>query len=213
MKNLIFKTHLLALFLLLANCALSPLSDPITPKTLGKGNQSHSITAGYPYVGYVYTMGVSDSVDLGLQMESQIKGFTMGARLVLQATEYSETEWSGSLLTGAGLTTEGSYVYGGMIWGRKYGFYELALTPRINYTNISRDIDDDVTLDFKDYYSINLTEQGDYFHASLGISNTFWFRPDFGFSLVLSGAYLFPWVGSTDSGFLAPYGGIGLTFL
>lgn len=200
------------LFCILCSCAFAPLSDPITPQTLGKGNQSHNITAGYPYVGYVYNYGVSESLDLGLQFESQIKGFAMGARLILEANEYEEGQWNGALLAGAGLTTEGSYVYGGMIWGRKWGFYELALTPRINFTNISREIDADVTADFADYYSLELREQGNYFYTSLSLANTFWFRPTFGFSIIISGAYVLPWVGSTDSGFLAPYGGIGLTF-
>ncbi len=196
----------------LANCAFAPLTDPISPQTIGKGNQSQQIAAGYPYLGYVYTMGVGETFDLGLQMESQIKGFSMGARILLQATDYSETEWSGSLLGGAGLTTEGSYVYGGMVWGRKFGFYELTLTPRLNYTNISRDIDEDVTEDFQDLYSLRFTEKGDYFYASLSVANTFWFRPSFGFTLTIGGAYLFPWIDSVDSSFVAPYGGIGLIF-
>lgn len=72
----------------LANCAFAPLSDPITPETLGKGNQSHTLTAGYPYVGYTFTTGVTDSFDVGLQMESQVLGFTMGARAMLEATDY-----------------------------------------------------------------------------------------------------------------------------
>ncbi len=196
----------------LTNCSFAPLSDPVSPQTLGKGNQSHSTTAGYPYIGYVYTMGVGETFDLGLQMESQIKGFSMGARILLQATEYSEDQWSGSLLGGGGLTTQGAYGYGGMVWGRKYGFYELALVPRFNYTNISRDIDAEVAQDFEDLYSLQLTETGDYYYASLTVSNTFWFRPTFGFSLTLGGAYIFPWGDSGDSKFVAPYGGLGMIF-
>jgi hypothetical protein len=210
-----FKALKISFYLVLAgflsSCAMAPFSDPVTPQTLGKGNQSHSITAGYPYVGYVYTMGVSDTFDLGLQMESQIKGFAMGTRLMIEATEYSETEWSGSLLGGAGLTTEGSYVYGGMVWGRKFGFYEITLVPRFNYTNISRDVDPEVTQDFRDLYSVQFDTKGDYFYTSLTWANTFWFRPSFGFTLSVSGAYLFPWIDSKESKFLAPYGGLGIT--
>lgn len=211
-----FRTHRFVLLILLlasltSGCALAPFSDPISPKTLGKGNQSHSITAGYPYIGYVYTMGVGENVDLGLQMESQIKGFSMGSRLMIMASEYAEDQWSSALLGGAGLTTEGAYVYGGMVWGRKFGFYELTFVPRFNYTNISRDIDEEVHRDFEDLYSINFTEQGDYYYTSLTVNNTFWFRPTFGFSLTIGGAYLFPWGDSKDSKFAAPYGGLGLT--
>lgn len=196
----------------LANCAVAPFSDPVTPQTLGKGNQSHSITAGYPYIGYVFNMGVSDTFDAGLQLESQIGGFDMGVRLMLQATDYNENQWSGSLLTGAGLTTEGSYVYGGMVWGRRFGFYELTFVPRFNYTNVSGDIDAEVTTDVQDIYSITFDQSGDYFYTTLTISNTFWFRPTFGFSLTIGGAYLFPWGDASDNGFIAPYGGIGLIF-
>jgi hypothetical protein len=204
--------NLLLLSAVLTNCAFAPLSDPVTPQTLGKGNQSHSLTVGYPYVGYVYTMGVGDTFDLGLQMESQIKGFSMGSRIMIQATDYAEDQWSGSLLAGGGLTTQGAYGYGGMVWGRRFGFYELTFVPRFNYTNISRDPEADVIEDFEDLYSIRFTETGDYYYASLTISNTFWFRPSFGFSLVLGGAYIFPWGDSGDSKFVAPYGGIGMTF-
>ncbi len=205
---------LLSLFsiLILANCAVAPFSDPVTPQTLGKGNDSHSMTAGYPYVGYTYTVGVSDKFDLGLQMESQVKGFTMGARIMLEATDYAEDQWSGSLLGGAGLTTEGAYVYGGMVWGRRFGFYELTLVPRFNYTNISRDIDAEIVVDAQDLYSIQFDQKGDYFYPTLTISNTFWFRPTFGFSLTIGGAYLLPWGDASDDGFIAPYGGIGLIF-
>lgn len=209
----VFWSFVFVFFLMgLSNCAVAPFSDPITPQTLGKGNESHSVTAGYPYIGYVYTMGLSETFDLGLQMESQIKGVTMGVRMMLEATEYAEDEWSGSLLAGAGLTSQGSYVYGGMVWGRKFGFYEIALIPRFNYTNISREVDEDVTRDFYDFYSIRFSEQGNYYYPSLTVANTFWFRPSFGFTLSISGAYLLPWVDSTDYGFIAPYGGIGLTF-
>lgn len=220
MKKLYFKLQIyrtLPLVILLSiaflgGCALAPFSDPITPETLGKGNQSHSITAGYPYIGYTHTIGVAETVDLGLQMESQIKGFSMGSRLMIRATDYAENSWSGSLLGGAGLTTEGAYIYGGMVWGRKFGFYELTLVPRFNYTNISRDIKEEVRRDFEELYSIDFSEKGDYFYTTLTVHNTFWFRPTFGFSLSIGGAYLFPWGDSRDSKFTAPYGGIGLIF-
>jgi hypothetical protein len=212
-SNFNFKLLMAASMLVtLANCAFAPLSDPITPQTLGKGNQSHSLTAGYPYFGYTFTTGVSDTFDVGLQMESQVKGFTMGARAMLEATDYVEGQWNMSLLTGAGLTTEGSYVFLGTVHGKKFGFYELSFVPRFNFLNITDAFDEDIVQDADDQYSLAIDTSGEYYYLSLSVANTFWFRPTFGLSLIVAGAYVLPWSGSSDSGFVAPYGGIALNF-
>lgn len=204
------KILILTSLLFLMACAVTPLSDPITAKNLGRGNSAHGITIGYPFVGYTFNYGVTDSLDVGLQSEYQTSGLAFGTRLMLKAFEYDEAAWNMSLLSGVGLSTSGHYVYGGVILSKKYGIYELAIIPRMNFFEINRDLDSEDIENINDNFSFEVEKDGKFYFLSLGLANTFWLRENFGFTLTVNGAYLFPWK-SGDNGFAA-YGGIGFLF-
>lgn len=131
MKNL-----LLLVLLVVQGCAVAPLSNHISARTNGKGESL--LSAGSVLKvgdsGWLpslkYSIGLSDSFDLGFQYEV-IEYGAWGKYAILNQPE----GLSFAALAGAGLGLEGHYFYLGPVVSHKWDWFEPYFITRFNYVS------------------------------------------------------------------------------
>lgn len=187
------KKIILSIFtvVVLSGCAVAPLTEEHTARTLGKDNHEWAFGLGYYYYSAAYTRGVTKRLDIGAIAEIQFLSVLAGvkAKYVL-AGDPEKSPFSAVI--GAGIGSYSKYGYLGLVKSfRVTPRYELALSSRVNVfnwdfnTQEDQDDADDFTHDF--IGGVFDLVNGTHTYVSVDISNTYWFTPKFGTTLSVGG--------------------------
>lgn len=107
-------------FLFLSACAVGPLMDHESARTVGAG--AADLVGGYGMAGFVgkFNYGLSDRWDLGLQWES----LSMGVRIKYGIIDNQSKGWSLAAAAGTGFSAGGSHYYGDLMGSYLFGTWE-----------------------------------------------------------------------------------------
>jgi hypothetical protein len=180
------------LFLMFLNgCALGPLVQHETARTVGANH--HELAFGGGVAGFVgkWNYGLTDQLDIGLQIES----LSVGARGKYALWNQLEG-FSIAAALGAGVSVEGSHYYGDLMMSYKTGALEPYNTLRLVHAkNDPNSTIEPGSLRFK------LTEsEYDYAHYILGVR--YWLTPQWLFSVEASTIFALPASVSIDRNFI-----------
>lgn len=182
MKNKYLLLYILPTMLFLQSCALAPLSNDYTARSLGKANWGINgggsfITAGGGATGGGYlrlNRGITDDFDIGGVAEINTNDISAGitAKYALINKAYGLSMAVDSSLGALGSAGgNGFYIYGGPIISYKTHWLEPYLVIRYNYVHINEQKDD--------LYGTTIPAFGfSYIYYTLG--NTFWLTNKFG---------------------------------
>ncbi len=167
-----------ALLTVFTGCAVAPLSNHTTARTLGKGNSSldagSTIGAGrQPWIPTLkYSLGLNDNLDFGASYEV----ISIGLWGKYAFINRKDTGFSLAALGGAGFSNTGEYLYLGPIFSYKTKHFEPFFISRFNYVRFEG-------------YSSDLTSIGElsfsngtYRYLQNTVGNMFWFVDWFAFS-------------------------------
>ena len=177
----------LALFICLLNfvgCVLTPLTEPYTARSLGKGKNEWAFSGGGGYVSVTYTKGVRDNLDISGLVENQAIDSLYAGQLKWQLNS-KDSKVPFALFTGLGFKSNADFVYLGPIQSFEFGQrYILSLNARINYLNWGG-IESGLNKNDGDLF-FDPDVDGDYTYVSTNLSNTFWFTQKFGGTLSIT---------------------------
>ena len=177
MKNLFNKT-LVMCSLLLTGCAVGPLVNHETGRTVGKHNSE--LVGGYGRAGYVakWSFGLGEDVDFGVQFES----LSIGIRLKYAFVNNHQGGWSFAGAIGAGDSLGGSHYYGDVIGSYLTGNWEPYGSVRIVHVKM-----DPLEFKDKDTGSMNFTiNVGNYDYGQVMAGTRYWFTQNWLFSAEMS---------------------------
>jgi hypothetical protein len=132
----IFRALLAAVLLLASGCAVAPLSSHTSARTNGDGQSllSAGTTIGVGNTGWVpsvrYSLGLSDSFDLGFQYEVVEYGVSGKYNFLGNGEGFSLAG-----LAGTGLSFDGFYAFVGPVVSWKIGIFEPYFVERLNYVD------------------------------------------------------------------------------
>lgn len=191
MKN---RIHFLLLAFLLSGCAVGPLVNHETARTLGKAN--NEVVAGYGSAGYVlkWNFGLAEKWDIGLHWES----LSIGLRAKHSFLLNNETGWSLAVALGTGSSIGGSHYYGDLMASHLSGAWEPYATFRA--VKVKTD-----PLEFKDEDTGETDFKIDSENFSYGqfmAGTRYWFSPKWLLSLEASTLFAISDSVKIDSGLL-----------
>jgi hypothetical protein len=107
MKTPLLVSISIYILMMSAGCAFGPITAHETARTVGEGH--HEFAAGYGQTGGVvkWSYGLSENLDLGLQIES----LSQGARIKYAFINNQSYGWSLASAVGAGVSWGGNHQY------------------------------------------------------------------------------------------------------
>ena len=186
----IIQPVVLLFFLITSACAIAPLTEEHTAKTLGKGGNEWAIQGGMgSSVGY--KRGVTDRLDVGILLEYQYQ--TLGSLMALTGKYMiNDSSTPTSLIANVGFGTGSTFGSLGLIQDAvKRKNYLLSFNARYNVFNWDLSDSDDEE-DAEDFLSdvINGALEsisGTFQYASVNMANTYYFDSKAGVTLNLGG--------------------------
>lgn len=154
---------------------VGPLVVHETARSVGRHNSEIVFGAGQTGGVLKYSFGLTESVDLGFQLETQ----AIGVRLKYAILNQRENGLSIALAGGLGSSTGGSHVYGDLMTSYLFGTFEPY--GAIRYVQVKTD-----PQEFKDretnqtYFTLPSTE---FQYAQAILGTRIWFNPHWLFSL------------------------------
>lgn len=182
LKKVSFILSTKACLFVLSACAVGPLVSNETARSVGKNN--HEISGAISNASHAlkWNYGVTDDLDIGLQLET----LSTGARLKYAFLNNQTAGWSFASAIGAGSSTDGSHFYADLMssylnnkW-EPYGSLRLVQVKR-NEFNISS-TDENIVFDLP---------ETSYSYAQIVIGSRYLFSEDWFFSLELSSPFSF----------------------
>jgi len=173
MKQKVFTALMTCLFI--SGCAVAPLSNSFTGRTLGKKRlqlEGGAVAVGSVLPSFKLTYGLFSDFDLGLQYDSFSAGLFGKYSLINPENE-------GFALAGlfsGGATINGNFLYAGPALSFKKGLFEPYFVSRFNY----------VVYDETESASGISIEAGEYSYFQLTGGSIFWITKNFGLNIEAS---------------------------
>ncbi len=185
-----------SLCVFITGCAIAPLSNNFTGRSLGKKGveiEGGAVVAGAAIPSFKFSYGVSSDFDLGIHYDSYCIGL-FGKYSIINNNEGFATAG----LFGGGATVNGYYLYAGPVLSFKTGFFEPYFVGRFNYVHYD---------EFESDFDI---EPGNYSYLQLTGGSVFWISKKIGLNVEVSA-----FTGATGAGEIAApifLGGLRLRF-
>ncbi len=182
-----FQSHALLLALslvvipLFSGCAVGPLFNHETARTVGNSNKE--LMGGFGSAGYLikWTYGLSENLDLGIQWES----WSLGLRAKYAFINQRESGWSLAAAAGTGFSIGGSHYYGDIIGSYLTGSWEPYATVRVVHVK-----HDPVKFKKEDNGLVDFTVHlPDYEYGQVLLGSRFWLNPHWILSLEMSSIF------------------------
>jgi hypothetical protein len=161
-----------------AGCAVAPLSNHVTGRSLGKGNSSldAGTTIGngrQPWLPTLkYAIGLNDNLDFGAVYEV----ISIGLWTKYAFINRKEQGFSLAGIGGAGLSGTGEYLYTGPVFSYRFKHVEPYIVSRFNYVRYSGFTSELSTIGELSF------ESGKYNYLQNSLGSMFWFADWFGLS-------------------------------
>ncbi len=174
----------------LSSCAIAPLTEPHTARTLGQGNNEWTGSLGFPYISAGYQRGVLENLDIGVLVELQGYGVPLLALESKYAFFQQERGMAFALVGGVGIAQYSKIWYIGPVFSfHPSSQWEVSLAGKLNGFLWSESDDFDLT-DIEDEFADIYDEFFDPHHyVSIDLSNTYWFHEGFGLTGSVSSVF------------------------
>lgn len=169
---------LLFVFVLLTGCAVGPLVNHETARTVGAGQ--NEFQGGYGAAGYVlkWNHGLNEDWDIGLHWES----LSVGLRAKYAFVNQRESGWSGAIAGGIGSSLGGNHYYADIMTSYLSGAWEPYFTFRaVHVTTDPTDFKDANTGEVA--FTVNKSE---YNYGQIILGNRYWFSKEWNLSVEIS---------------------------
>lgn len=168
MKNSVVNLLLFGTFAL-TGCALGPLVDHETARTVGVAN--HELIGGFGQAGFVFkwNYGLTENLDLGLHWES----LSIGVKAKYAFINARDKGWSLAAALGTGSSVGGSHYYGDLMTSYLTGSWEPYGTLRL--VHVKND-----PLEFKDKDTgqvVFTIDRSEYEYGQVILGTRYWFNP------------------------------------
>ena len=198
MKEKIVTDIILCLFI--SGCAIAPLSNSFTGRSIGKKKvqlEGGAVALGTGMPAFKFTYGLLHDFDLGLQYDS----FSFGLFSKYSLINPENKGFALAGLFGGGVTIEGNYLYVGPALSYKTGMFEPYFVTRFNY----------VVYDENDSFSNINIAAGEYSYFQITGGSIFWISKNFGLNVEAS-TFSTEATGSTEIAGPLLFGGLKIRF-
>ncbi len=153
---------LLLALVTLASCAVAPINNTTTARTIGKDANQLKVNIGVP--GVMYERGFTEDWDLGIGLEIQtemiLNFYTKYALLNNQDAGFSI-----ATIGGVGLASDTKSVYAGPVLSWRHDWFEIFTVARLNYVSWENHLSEDDKVDLFSF----IPEKTKFFYTQLDV--------------------------------------------
>ena len=153
---------LIASLITLASCAVAPINNTTTARSIGKDANQLKINVAVP--GAMYERGLTEDWDLGVGLEIQTE-MVLNIYSKYALVNNQEGGFSVAGIGGFGLASDTKSVYAGPVFSWRHDWFEIFSVARLNYVSWQNHLSDDDKVDLFSF----IPDKATFFYTQLDV--------------------------------------------